>query len=391
MNRREFLHTSLTASAAAGLCGCSLGALKPGTPEPPALSEFDGYKYVVGTQAFGARYQFTQRPRLLEMAEVIRTMGSNTLKFRLGGGERDGIRSDLYKSLREIAAFEPVTRQIFEMPFAHYMMWAFTPLTNMQGDRDEQIYELSCYLLQKYNRTRKTFYLGHWEGDWQIRGRAGSTMDATPKRIAEQIRWLNRRQNAVDQARKDTPHENVNVFCYTEVNLVRDSILGRPTMTNAVLPHVSVDYVSYSAYDSSNKDDLEKGVPEALDYIQSKLPPKKEIHGKRIWIGEYGYPAHRYAPDEQNARTRRLIKTALRWGCEFILYWELYNNELDSEGRQRGFWLIDDKGLKQPVYHTHETFCEWGRRYVRDFYRAHRRLPSFEQYRNAALEYMGNT
>ena len=83
------------------------------------------------------------------------------------------------------------------------------------------IYDRCCYLLKTYRGTRKTFYLGHWEGDWEIRGRASSREDPTPERIANKIRWL--------------------------------------------------------------------------------------------------------------------IKTALQWGCPFVLCWEMYNNEVYKDGKRRGF------------------------------------------------------
>ena len=108
----------------------------------------------------------------------------------------------------------------------------------------------------------------------------------------------------------------------------------------------------------------ETEVPKALDYIESKLLPKPAIKGKRVWIGEYGYPACRYSPQDQADRSRRLMKTALQWGCPFVLYWEMYNNEVDEDGKQRGFWLIDDKGVKQPVYYMHQRLLQWARGYV---------------------------
>ncbi len=46
---------------------------------------------------------------------------------------------------------------------------------------------------------------------------------------------------------------------------------------------------------------------------------------------------------------RHVMRAGLKWGCPFVLYWEMYNNEVTPDGRQRGFWLIDDHGIKQPV------------------------------------------
>jgi hypothetical protein len=45
------------------------------------LSAVDAYNYAVGTQTFAASYQFTKETKLVETAQAILDMGSNTLKF----------------------------------------------------------------------------------------------------------------------------------------------------------------------------------------------------------------------------------------------------------------------------------------------------------------------
>lgn len=96
--------------------------------------------------------------------------------------------------------------------------------------------------------------------------------------------------------------------------LVRPQL--RPGKANEVIPHTQIDFVSYSSYDTANRKDANTEVPRALDYIAPKLPPKPAIKGKRVWIGEYGYPACDFSPQDQAVGTRQLIKTALarrRW------------------------------------------------------------------------------
>jgi hypothetical protein len=64
------------------------------------------------------------------------------------------------------------------------------------------------------------------------------------------IEWLNVRQKAIDDAKRDTKHSDVNLFHYTEANLVQKGMKGGKCLVNDVLPHTSVDYVSYSSYDT---------------------------------------------------------------------------------------------------------------------------------------------
>jgi hypothetical protein len=398
MSRRDFLSRMSAAGVGVGVTGSLVahaervasrtGAVDAVSVNP--LSEVDRFNYVVGTQTFSPLYHFTTKPRLAETAEAIREMGASVIKLRLRPEQGDGAEAVENGSLRRAAESNPVMKQILEMPFANFVLWAYPgsgPHRVGTGARDEEIYELCCYLLTRFNRTGKAFYLGHWEGDWELRGKAGGSNDPTPEAIAHKIKWLNRRQKAVDDAKRDTSHEDVDVFCYAEANRVKDSMIGRPGMINSVVPETNIDFVSYSSYDTTA--DRATGLEKVLDYMESKLPAKAGVKGKRVWIGEYGFPRSKFSAAEQDARSREVIKVALEWGCPFGLYWEMYNNELDKDGKQRGFWLIDEHGEKQPVYYTHQRLLQWGREFVSKRLKAEKRAPSFEEYRKGALEVLG--
>ena len=188
-------------------------------------------------------------------------------------------------------------------------------------------------------------------------------MPVTPVAVQGMADWLNTRQRTVDDAKRDTPHQRVQVWHYTEVNHVKLAMQGRPALVNEVLPKTTVDLVSYSSYDTAHDPALLKA---ALGFIEAKLPPKPGITGRRVFIGEYGFPAIRHTPAEIDRLSRQVIWAGLEWGCPLVLYWELYNNEVEPDGKQRGFWMIDDQGVKQPIYQTHRCFYEWARRFVAD-------------------------
>ncbi len=84
----------------------------------------------------------------------------------------------------------------------------------------------------------------------------------------------------------------------------------------------------------------------------------------------------------------QVIRAALEWGCPFVLYWELYNNEVGTDGVQRGFWLIDDKGVRQPAYDLHQRFLAQSREYVTRYQREKHRVPTSEEFRRAALTWL---
>ena len=367
----------------------------------PPIARFN---YVIGTQTFSPSYQFTSEPALVETAEAIRDMGATVIKFEVSRRyaqryEHGQPAKPSITSLTELVRDEPSYRKVLEMPFSYYVLWAHA--FSMKGDkawRDgfsaqaqqreyREMYDFVAYLLKTYSGTGKTFYLGHWEGDGWLRGsvRIQDDVNVTPVAVQGMIDWLNTRQRAVDDAKRDTPHHNVEVWHYTEVNHVKVAMQGHPALVNKVLPQTTVDYVSYSSYDTA-RDPAE--LKAALDFIESKLPTKSGIPGKRVWLGEYGFPSIRYSPAEQDRLSRQVMRVGLEWACPFVLYWEMYNNEVDQNGTQRGFWLIDDKGAKQPLYETHQSLYRWGKQFVASFTKSEGHAPDFDEYRKAALAFL---
>lgn len=367
-----------------------------------SAASVDRFNYVIGTQTFSPAYQFTEKPRLVETAEAIQDMGANVLKFELSrryarkNGNVPELNPNIH-SLTELARDEPAHRRVLDMPFANFVIWAHT--FSSEGDvswrkgfpkaaQDKEyreLHELVCYLLKTYGGTGKTFYLGHWEGDGWLRGstRPEDDLRVTPEAVQGMIDWLNTRQRAVDDAKRDTPHSDVQVWHYTEVNHVKIAMQGRKALVNEVLPKTTVDFVSYSSYDTArNPEELKS----ALSFIESKLPPKSGINGKRVFIGEYGFPAIRYAPAEQDRLSRQVMRAGIEWGCPFILYWEMYNNEVDENGKQRGFWLIDDQGIKQPLWQTHARFYREVRRFVADVTQRAGHAPTAAEFQEFALK-----
>lgn len=369
------------------LIGCSL--TQQGAAQELKQPDLSAYNFVVGTQTIGSAYGFTGEDRLVETATEILKMGSATLKFTLTSDE---IKATKPSSLTEVARSNPAVKKVLAMPFSHVLMWAYPiqqpadGLTNpLNGDANyREIYDLTRYLLTTYCDTGKTFYLGNWEGDWHLLN-TDPSYSPSPDEIKNMIAWVNLRQKAVDDAKRDTPHLGVQVYHYLEVNRVQDAMAGKPRLANLVLPETDVDFVSYSSYDSL--DDIEKKLPAALDYLASHLKPKAGISGQRVWIGEYGFPTDSNTPEQQDEKSRRVMRTAINWGCPFVLYWEFYNNEV-SQGKQKGFWLVDDKNVKQPVYFTHQKFLSWAKSFVVAFEQKEGRLPTSGEFKAQAQKWL---
>lgn len=67
---------------------------------------------------------------------------------------------------------------------------------------------------------------------------------------------------------------------------------------------------------------------------------------------------------------------------------ELYNNELDDAGRHRGFWMIDDHGVKQPIYETYLAYYAWARAWVQAELDRRGQVPRAEDFRLAAAAWL---
>jgi len=402
------------------------------------LSAVDRFNYVLGTQTIGATYQFTQASVLGETAGAILDLGSNLAKFTMGRGyERmmhratrsayqetvqyllnqgaDALQEPRWrmpganhshptgnpnwKNLTELAQHEPSYRWVLDAPFAYYHLWAYSLTSKWwrEGFPEEsqeaeyrEIHDFAAYLLKTYSGSGKSFYLGHWEGDWHLKPwflpwfrpqHPGA--EVTPANIKGMVNWLTARQRAVDDAKRDTPHHDVNVFHYSEANLVHQAIDGRPSVAGSVLPQVDVDYISYSTYDSLG--DVPAKLPKALDYLATVLRPKPGVPGNRVFIGEYGFSRRSFSEAERDRKSREIMSIGLEYGCPFILAWQMYNNEY-SDGAENGYWLIDDKGVKQLLWHTHHNFYKRARRHVATVLRETGKVPSPDEFARFAKE-----
>ena len=110
------------------------------------------------------------------------------------------------------------------------------------------------------------------------------------------------------------------------------------------------------------------------------LRPKPGVTGSRVFIGEYGFAARTYPEAERDRKSREIMRIGFEHGCPFILCWQMYNNEY-SDGAENGYWLINDKGRKVPLWHTHYDF--YAR--ARQFRRERSSGPTREEFRRFAL------
>lgn len=402
MFKCSFLRQNFSAIAVAVLACVPSAALSAQGFANEALNE----NVFVGTQAIGGPYQFTENAYLLEVAREIDAMGSNIIKFAMNPrkytdrpyflDEVNGI-----KSMSDLLEKHPVFKEVMNMDFRFYHIWAnpYAQIRWQDGINESEeealyaeFYELTTYLLTEYEGSGKLFFLGHWEGDWLIKGKMNPSVDPTETRIEGFAQYLNTRQRAIEDARNQLPGNNVSVYHYTEVNFVKKGIDGgRPTLTNSVLPLVDVDFVSYSSYDVIHRENMREELHRALDHIESQLKPRPDLKGKRVFVGEYAIKAAsvNYDPEEHDRRNREVTHAILEWGCPFALYWQFYCNESSQRANRdyEGYWLVDNEANKQPLYETFQGYYREVQAYIKDVRIRTGNGPSADQIREFALGY----
>ncbi len=367
------------------------------------IPELENYNFVIGTQAIGAKYKFTSDSYLVEQAKQIREMGSNILKISMGKNYANtyGMTSNTsIKTTLDLVKKQKDYQRVIDMDFKYIFAWVHT-FTNAKWQdgltADEKLtlyqemYALTEYVLKAYNGTGKTFLFGNWEGDWLLHGQGNRDNIPSDEKIQGMIDWFNIRQAAVDDAKSNTAHNDVEVWHYIELNLALKGMDGEKCIANNVLPQTNPDLVSYSSYETIKKketyDDLKVSVEEVMNYIESKLQPKEGIPFKRrVYIGEYGYQISPTQDEEQQYfLTKRMMKVALELDLPFALHWEMYNNEYTSNGISKGMSLISEEGVKKPVYFLHKEYYEKVNTFLKKYKSGSNSYPSHQEFKTEAI------
>jgi hypothetical protein len=366
---------------------------------------------MLGSQQVGDQYSFGEAgTQVLDAARAIFRQGSRLFKIALSSNyvfqNRVPARSDI-DSLATLVEREPSIRAALEMPFTDFLFWAAPFSVNWRFQVGEnglkpaaqekeyrEIYDLAKRLLEDYSGTGKSFYLGNWEGDWMLfGGPEGLGQPIPPERIQAMIDWANVRQRAIDDAKRETPHHDVNVWHYLEMNQGMLALNGEPCVTNSVIPFLDkLDFISFSAYTVNTQ--TESVTHQVLDYLQSKLKPDPTIPGNRIIIGEYGYQWTGSETMESFAhRHFSKVREHLSWPAgppRFALIWQFYNRAERDNGINKEMRHIAEDMSLRPLYFGHENYYRILSRWAAAFAREFGRPPNQQEIRTKALEILSD-
>lgn len=327
-------------------------------------------KTQLGVAHIGGLYSFTETDYLNEGAAAAHAIGARCIKVSLSL-DTEKPSPVLYPfhsqwpsvDTLESLASTPYFQDLFAKDFYTYILIAFRPgrsagywrekFSSEDERAEEQCFAaLTRQLLQAYGDTGKTFIIQNWEGDWALRGSFDPSTKPTPAATDAMIRWLSARQRGVASARASFSSVKARVFHACEVNLVRQAQEnGAPSVTTDVLPNVDVDLVSYSAWDTK---DSPKNFAKALAFIAKHKRQTEAFGGHGVYVGEFGMPESECSPQQAFERTAALLDEALRFGCPYAVYWQLYCNETIATPAKvnsdfKGFWLVRPDGTRSLV------------------------------------------
>lgn len=336
----------------------------------------ENYNYVLGTQAICPSYKFTTQSDLSELGGRILAMGSNMIKIETGD-------TAVHKLLDEYGTdFKYVFMWYRKYDLKKAVFYDGFTAEEKQEDYDAY-YNFTKDLLTRYSGTGIEFYLGNWETDWYyINGYDVNVSEVDDSVTQAMIEWINNRQQAVDDAKRDTEYSEVEVWHYLEVNRTQDAFKkGYDRVVNNVLPYANVDYVSYSAYDCMKLSAAK--IKRTINKINKLLPEKDGITGSRVFIGEFAQPAGDFGYDEEAhcKANLEILSKFLKCNVKFILYWQMYCNEKPADGRCRGYWLVDDEGNETALYKAFQSILSKGRSFVEEYEAKHGNLPSEKLYK----------
>ncbi len=261
------------------------------------------------------------------------------------------------------------------------------------GDREReweftQTSELCRYLYQEFGALDKTVIIANSEADEKMLDIMNYT--GSPEMAVENIRrWTQTRFEAVRDAREAHSSARLRIFHAFEISLVNlravkqsrgfgKAPLPEPTQKrsgwnalNDVVPNVSFDLLSYSAYESTNSP-FETRQPDAgpaetrsrlardLNLIRSKArnsvsPAGRRAFGDRfVMVGEVGYARDRFEHLPTGGILPRLqsaLQAAIDWGCPYIVLWQVFDAARNGDAAW-GFGMYNRRGEAPRLKHS---------------------------------------
>ena len=345
-------------------------------------------QFTAGVTHVDGKYRFTDMNYLVEGAQKISDIGSNSIFIYLTPSFRSTYPDESStnwpssdpSSLNELAKTAPYD-QVFQMPFKTIVMTSFTfanddrveGISNeparLQAEENE-FYQLAKYLYSRFSGSGKTFILKNWETDSFAAGMGNTNGDIPQNVVNDLIAWLSARQRGISRARSEANDSSVLVLHGAEVNRVLDYAQhGLRRVINAVVPQVNADMLTYSSYDAmvygSDAQSVQQTLKQAFQTIEKFAPDPQGLGNRRIVISEYGLFETEDPGDTWRADT--VLSTSKQEGIFGAFLWNVFDNECKRNGNYlpvataegdplrptdaqcRGLWIVRPDGSNSAV------------------------------------------
>lgn len=275
--------------------------------------------------------------------------------FQLPGDYPNQVWSGTYTNLVSLAQ-DPAFASVFsntKLTTFFFNTWTFTNPNNygiaqatpaqLAGEYTE-IYNLASHFLQTY--PGKTFIIQNWEGDWMLLNSFDVNAPIANFRTDRFAALLRERQKAVEKARRDYP-STATVKNIVEVNRCLDRYSAR--VHREVAKFVKPDMLTFSAYECINtlytnnqaasEAEIDRRLRLATNIVRHYMP------GIPVAVTEYGWPEDMGYFQAYNLNVGSLIQqvvnTSNSLGMPYLAFWELFDNEEQSPGVPRGFYIFN--------------------------------------------------
>lgn len=343
------------------LLGASLLLLTGWRKEPPGqfpasrAERFGVYNWNVDDRAFPGG----DLDRLNWGADRVAETGSRTIRVFIGPRDIYSANPPGVTDLAALAASPAYDRLFRDSRFTTYLLTAYSlpDIRNNWADgftaseyalEQGEIKRLGGYLLQNSAFAGKTFIILNWEGDNPVFRLSDkqSIWDAFTA-------WIESRADGVRAARSAVPESTVRIFSGLEFTLIRSLRTGEPCGTPAdnpvhanllrnrcvidyVAPRVSVDYYSYSAWQTIRRIYDEPGLSVA-EAFKSDLriaiglvhAARAEITEANFLIGEYGFERITFGEcraAEMFTEFVDALEGPDALGISYAVYWQIIDN-----------------------------------------------------------------
>ena len=270
-----------------------------------------------------------QKGSLLKGSLLAKNIGSQILKIYAGNKYKDSY-DDLkhYNDINSLLDLikKPEYTSVFNIGFPTIVIVAFSinksdDYWRFKGPSENeylQFKEVSNYLNMHFPVTE--FILSNWESDCVLEIYSKKEDKIV---VADNIvKLINTRHLA--------SNEYSNIKIALEVNKYNNAV----NSFDYIIPKVNCSMISYSCYETLWQSPTV--LDNAIKYIKQKM--KK---GVELYIGEFGFPIYNIQKDVVSYLLDGSINVFKHNNIRLAYYWNLYNNEKNSDGSFNGFGVID--------------------------------------------------